>query len=66
MTEQKRERGVKVLVKRSIWLDKGEKNLNGKDVATKVKAGSIEVLSKEMVKKLGSAVTRDLPEGEDD
>jgi hypothetical protein len=56
MTEQKRERGVKVLVKRKIWLED--------DVATKV--GTVITLTKEQVKHYGSAVTKDLPEGEDD
>lgn len=60
MSEQKRERGIKVLTKRSIWMDDG----NGG--AKKVAKGSVLTLSKEQVKHFGSAVTRDLPDSEDD
>jgi len=61
MSEQKRERGVKVLVKRGIWV---EPEKGGK--AVKVAAGNVVVLSKDDVKKFGSAVTKDLPDGEDE
>lgn len=60
MSEQKRERGIKVLAKRGIWLEDSA----GK--AKKVAAGTVVTLSKEQVKHFGSAVTRDLPEGEDE
>ena len=60
MTEQKRERGIKVLTKRSIWLD----GPGGK--AKKVAKGTVVTLPKEQVKHFGSAVTKDLPEGEDE
>ena len=56
MTEQKRERGIKVLVKRKIWLEENEPVL----------AGTVVTLSKEQVKAFKDAVTRDLPEGEDE
>lgn len=57
MTEAKRTRGIKVLVKRSIWLD-------GDVKPEKVKAGSIVTMTKEQLNHFGSAVTRDLPESE--
>lgn len=60
MTEQKRERGIKVLTKQGIWLE----GTNGK--AKKVAKGTVVTLSKEQVKHFGKAVTRDLPEGEDE
>lgn len=56
MSEQKRERQIKVLVKRNIWLEDNKPT----------KAGSVIMLSKEQVKHYGAAVTRDLPEGEDE
>ena len=56
MTEQKRERKIKVLVKRSIFLEN--------DVKTP--AGSVVLLTADQVKHYGSAVTRDLPAGVDD
>lgn len=59
MTEQKRERGIKVLVKRKIWM-------GTVDAPKPVLKGSIVTLTKEQVKKYGNAVTRDLPDGEDE
>lgn len=60
MSEQKRERGIKVLVKRGIWVEGSA----GK--AKKLEKGTVVTLSKEQLKQYGSAVTRDLPEGEDE
>ena len=54
MSEQKRARGIKVMVKRRIWLD-----VDG--VPTKQPVGTILVLDKEQVKHFGEAVTRDVP-----
>lgn len=48
---------IKVLVKRSIWVD-------GETKAVKVKAGTVAELTPEQVKQFGSAVTRDVPEDE--
>ena len=59
MTEQKRERGIKVMTKRAIWT--GEAN-----TPVKVPVGTVLTLTKEQVKHYGAAVTRDLPEGEDE
>ena len=61
MTEQKRERGVKVLVTRKIRLADDK---NG--AANYVKKGEIVVMPAATAKKFGNAVTRDLPDGEDD
>ena len=61
MTEQKRDRVVKVLVTRKIRLSK---DLNGK--ANYVKKGSVVTMSAAEVKALGDAVTRDLPEIEEE
>lgn len=57
--EKKRERGVKVLVKRPVWIETEDK-------PKKVLAGEVVVLSKEQVKQFGNAVTRDLPDGYDE
>lgn len=59
MTEKTRERGIKVLVKRSIWTGEADR-------PRKVKAGTVVTLTKEQVKHFGSAVTRDLPDSEDE
>ena len=60
MAEAKRERGIKVMVKRRIWLE-------GEDGAPyKVNVGDIIVLSKEQVKHFGAAVTRDVPMDDSD
>ena len=61
MTEQKRDRGVKVLVNRKIRLE-DDKAGN----AVYVKKGQIVVISAKEVKAFGTAVTRDLPDVEED
>ena len=64
MTEQKRDRGIKVLVKRKIRLE-GSKGGEGV-VETYVKKGEVIVISAAEAKSFGDAVTRDLPDSEDD
>ena len=59
MTEQKRNRGIKVMVKRRIWLD-----VDGKP--EKQEVGTVLVLDKEQVKHFGVAVTRDVPDLDDE
>lgn len=59
MTEQKRNRGIKVMVKRRIWLD-----VDG--VPTKQDIGAVLVLEKDLVKHFGEAVTRDVPDLDDE
>lgn len=60
MTEQKRDRGIKVLVTRKIRLSE---DVNGK--ANYVKKGAVITMSATDVKSFGNAVTRDLPEIEE-
>lgn len=64
MTEQKRERGIKVLVKRKIRLAEDKTNSNG--IETYVKKGEVITMSAAEAKKFGDAVTRDLPDSEED
>lgn len=59
MSEQKRNRGIKVMVKRRIWLE-----VDGKP--EKQDVGTILVLDKEQVKHFGAAVTRDVPDLDDE
>lgn len=59
MSEQKRERGIKVMTKKRIWID-------GDDGPKPVQVGEVLVLSKEQVKHYGAAVTRDVPDADDD
>ena len=63
MTEQKRERGIKVLVKRKIFLKELAKAGSQKTALP----GDIITLSAAEVKQYGpTAVTRDLPDGVDE
>lgn len=55
-----RERGIKVMCKRRITLDIGDGVLQEQPI------GKVVVLSKELVKLFGDAVTKDLPESEDE
>jgi hypothetical protein len=64
MTEQKRDRGVKVLVKRKIRLADDKTNSEG--IETYIQKGTVIVMSASEVKRLGNAVTRDLPDSEED
>jgi len=64
MTEQKRERGIKVLVKRKIRL--AEDKTNSEGIETYVQKGEVITMSAAEAKKFGNAVTRDLPDAEDD
>jgi hypothetical protein len=64
MTEQKRERGIKVLVKRKIRLAEDKTNSDG--IETYVQKGEVITMSAAEAKKFGNAVTRDLPDSEDD
>lgn len=57
-SDNKRERGIKVMVKRRITLE-----VDGELVRKQV--GEVIVLSKELVKHFGEAVTRDVPDDED-
>ncbi len=59
MSETKRERGIKVLVQRPVWIEGEDGN------PKRLPSGEIVVLSKEEVSQFGKAVTRDLPEGEE-
>ena len=60
MTEQKRDRGIKILVKAAIWIEGDDKQ------PKKIPVGTVVTLTKEQVKHYGVAVTRDLPDGEDE
>ena len=64
MTEQKRDRGVKVFVKRKIRLAEDANAKPGEE--TYIKKGTVTVMSAAEAKKFGDAVTRDLPDSEDD
>ena len=64
MTEQKRERGIKVLVKRKIRLADDKTNSNG--IETYIQKGEVITMSAAEAKKFGDAVTRDLPDSEED
>ena len=59
MTEQTNSRKTKVYLKQSIWVEE-----NG--VAKKMKKGQVVLLSSADIKHFGKAVTKDLPEGEDE
>ena len=64
MTEQKRDRGVKVFVKRKIRL---AGDIDAKPGAeTYIHKGTVTVMSAAEAKSFGDAVTRDLPDSEDD
>ena len=60
MTTQTRERGIKVLVKRRIWIE--DKDAIGG--SKPIQPGTVITLSKEQIKKYGVGVTKDLPDGE--
>ena len=60
MTEQKRERGIKVMTRRAIWTE----GADGKP--KKEPVGTILTLSQKQVKQYGTAVTRDLPDLDDE
>ncbi len=64
MTEQKRDRGVKVLVKRKIRLAEDSSAKPGAE--TYIMKGTVCVMSAAEAKSFGDAVTRDLPDSEDD
>ena len=59
MTEQTKSRKVKVFLKQSIWVD-----VDGQP--KKMKKGQTVLLSSADIKHFGKAVTKDLPEGEDE
>ena len=55
----KRERGIKVMTKRRITLEED-------GVLVRKEVGEVLTLSKEMVKHFGAAVTRDVPDADDE
>jgi hypothetical protein len=60
MPEEKKERKIKVLCKRSIWIEKDAK-------PKKVNAGKVILLTAAEIKHFGpTVVTKDLPESEDE
>ena len=59
MTEQTKSRKTKVFLKQSIWVD-----VDGQP--KKMKKGQTVLLSSADIKHFGKAVTKDLPEGEDE
>jgi len=59
MSDDKKERKIKILCKRNIWVENAGK-------AKKVPKDTVMLLTAAEIKHFGSAVTKDLPESEED